>query len=326
MSSRGHQQNRSFKQRLLHEAIKTEDYLKVESLLTSEVMTGVDISEDHCALELAVATGNANIVQLLVQSGCCVNKVKPNLVTAPPEHYECDSNFRAMDVAIYRSHNEIVEILQQAGFNIMKRNGFSESRLHVAACGDNDYILQKLLHAGLDADELTSSWTACHVLCARNHTKTLAVLLRYGCNLEARTNDGSNPLLLALTRNHFKPCYLLLHAGCDPRPLVHALGLTHDPEVDAETIADYVEDRQNSGPGVPRLAATPEQFRDEINKLSNFVRRRIFETPLSLKDISKFVVRRALRTNIERKSEELPLPAPLRKVVVDIFDDGVGDV
>lgn len=172
-SSRGQQQNLSFKRRLLHEAIKSEDYLKVESLLTSEIMAGVDVSEDQCALELAVSTGNANIVQLLVQSGCCVNKGKSVIAVTNNLTHEFDTNFRPMDVAIYRNFNDIVEILLTAGFSIVKRNGFSESRLHVAACGDNEYILKKLLDAGLDADEVTSSWTACHVLAARNHPKTL---------------------------------------------------------------------------------------------------------------------------------------------------------
>ena len=55
----------------------------------------------------------------------------------------------------------------------LPRNGFSESRLHVAACGNNDVILRRLLDEGFDADETTCSWSACHVLAARNHTKTL---------------------------------------------------------------------------------------------------------------------------------------------------------
>ena len=153
-----------------------------------------------------------------------------------------------------------------------------------------------------------------------------SVLLRYGCNVEARTNDGTNPLLLALNRDHLEPCYLLLLAGCDPRPLVHMLGLSPDPELDAEVIAEYVQKRQNSGPGNHRFDASPDQFQGEITKLCNFVRKRVFESPLSLKDSSKFVVRRALRTDIERKAEKLPLPAPLRKVIVNIFDNDEDDV
>ena len=126
------------------------------------------MTEDQCSLEIAVCTGNADIVKLLIDSGCCVDKAKLSMNGGDASAY-----FRPIDVAIYRNFNDIVEILVSAGFSILKRNGFSESRLHVAACGDNEYVLQKLLNDGVDADEITSSWTACHVLAARNHPKTL---------------------------------------------------------------------------------------------------------------------------------------------------------
>lgn len=79
-------QNRTFKQRSLHEAIQEDDYLKVEGLIESH---GLDVSKDQCALELAVSSGKTSIVRLLVASGCCVNASD-------------DIQFRALDMAIYR--------------------------------------------------------------------------------------------------------------------------------------------------------------------------------------------------------------------------------
>ena len=108
----------SFKQRMLHEAIKSEDYLKVEELLTSAT-SGLDVSQDQCALELAVSTGNASIVQLLVQSGCC--RVHGGGGGGGGGEGGHEMQFRALDVAIYRRYNDIVEILLQAGFNMACR-------------------------------------------------------------------------------------------------------------------------------------------------------------------------------------------------------------
>ena len=112
----------SFKQRLLHEAIKSEDYLKVEELLTSATVTpGLDVSKDQCALELAVSTGNANIVQLLVQSGCCCASAGNGGSGAGTSEIGHEVQFRALDVAIYRRYNDIVDILLGAGFDISIR-------------------------------------------------------------------------------------------------------------------------------------------------------------------------------------------------------------
>ena len=116
----------SFKQRMLHEAIKSEDYLKVEELLTSAgVSSGLDVSKDQCALELAVSTGNASIVQLLVQSGCCcgggVAGGSGGGSGSGASEGGHEMQFRALDVAIYRRFNDIVDILLAAGFDITVR-------------------------------------------------------------------------------------------------------------------------------------------------------------------------------------------------------------
>lgn len=136
----GRQRSSSFRQRMLHEAIKSEDYLKVEELLTSAAVTpGLDVSKDQCALELAVSTGNASIVQLLVQSGCCVSGASSagggggGVAGGEVSH---EVQFRALDVAIYRRFNDIVEILLKAGFDITLRYRFQDVTTTVRIKGE----------------------------------------------------------------------------------------------------------------------------------------------------------------------------------------------
>lgn len=296
-------QTRSYKQRVLHEAIQADNYLKVEELVTSH--DGLDVSTDQCALELAVSTGKSCIVQLLIQSGCCVGASN-------------DVQFRALDIAIYKRMNDIVEILLSAGFDIAARNGFSESRLHVAACGNNDVILQRLLDEGFDPDETTFSWTACHVLAARNHLRTLKVLLRFGCDVDVRNKDGSTPIMLAVERHRLGPSTLLLRAGCDPRCLARLLKLTSDADNDEEVLEALL--RAVTSPG-PRPDPPQPQYAKALRNLAAVVRRRVFQEPLSLKDLTKFAIRRAIGRDIEKRVTLLPIPPSLQTIVTNIFPE-----
>jgi hypothetical protein len=126
-----------------------------------------------------------------------------------------------------------------------------------------------------------------------------SVLLQFGCNVDIRNKDGDTPLLLALDRKRFDPCFALITAGSDVREVGRRLGVTSGGEVD-----DSLEAEDHDQP---------------LNQLKTLVQRLLFVEPRSLKNLCGFAIRRTLRSNFVVKSHNLPLPSALQSFVRDIF-------
>ena len=127
--------------------------------------------------------------------------------------------------------------------------------------------------------------------------------------------------MLALERNRLDPCFWLLRAGADARDVARQLRLSADAEADEALERQLARARESSQPGNPRPEVPAAEYAAAFAKLCRLVRSRVFLAPSSLVDLAKFAIRKRLGGDVERKAASLPLPAPLRTLVVDIFEE-----
>ena len=141
-------------------------------------------------------------VMLLVNAGADVNAINASGGTAL--------------LATSNSGNaECVRALLAAGADVNKKNKFGDAPVTLAAGGGADESLKLLLQAGVSDDMITPS-----LITAAEKGKTMCIdlLLEAGANVNARSNIGETPLLLAAKKEYRMPIdalQLLINSGAD---------------------------------------------------------------------------------------------------------------
>lgn len=88
--------------------------------------------------------------------------------------------------------------LLETGGDVDWRTGRGWSLLHIAACGDDEGMVQLLLQHGADPDARTArGWTPLHVACFTGNEAGALTLIEHAADLHARTDKGSTPLHIA---------------------------------------------------------------------------------------------------------------------------------
>lgn len=159
--------------------------------------------KDERPIEIAALQGNAEILNLLINYGCCPQSRRRAV---------------ALDLAVYKRHHDIVLQLISCGIDIHERNRFEETLLYVAACGNNASAVELLVNLGCDINEATSTktWTPLHVAVQREYMEVTKALLKEGADMDIPDKNGHTPFHLALTSYYMDSTNidLLLRAGC----------------------------------------------------------------------------------------------------------------
>ncbi|PFX20579.1 Ankyrin repeat and SOCS box protein 7 [Stylophora pistillata] len=174
-----------------------------------------------------------------------------------------------------------------------QKDNYGYTALHYEVQGANTYSAKLLLDSGCDVNPSQfSQYTPLHlaatygypelvaVLCNHVHYITLALLLKFGSDAKVRDNDGVTPLhYVAMYCENEECAALLCAAGASVRNCNHG-------KVTTVHVARSAE-------------------------VHNFLKQ--LETiPLRLEHLCLLVLRQRLGTNFKDKTENLPLPKPLK--------------
>jgi ankyrin repeat protein len=166
----------------LTEAVRTNDIVKVKTLLAAGVDVNGRDKVGDTPLHVAAVRGYKETATLLIAKGADVN--------AEDEH-----GLTPLHAAAWMGHKEIVALLIAKGTDISAKNKEGIAALHTAAlAGRRDTAA--LLIAN-DADVNTKNeggMTPLHAAAWMGHKETVALLIAKGADVNARNEDGLTPL------------------------------------------------------------------------------------------------------------------------------------
>lgn len=97
--------------------------------------------------------------------------------------------------------------------NINHRNGFGDTALMTAALGGNLGIARMLIERGVPVNQ--PGWTALHYCAAAGKADMCQFLLDKDADIDARSPNGTTPLMMAVREGHFDVVKLLVWEVAD---------------------------------------------------------------------------------------------------------------
>lgn len=194
----------------------------------------------YTALHFAASYGNVNIVRELLKRGANVAaKTHPEIGEETPLLCALSADEPSEDItklliaagadvktkntnsgqsswlyAVGCQSMPIMQMLVDAGADVMAKDDQQQTALHFAAAGDSTELVQYLLNAGLGVnDQNIAKATPLHYAAEENRTACIELLLANGANVLARDCNGRTPLHYAATHSHVEAFSLLLAAG-----------------------------------------------------------------------------------------------------------------
>ena len=177
----------------------------VELLLVTE--SKIDMADQQAISPLwwAARTGNASIVNLLLQSGLNTSDRNPHLYGA------------ALHEAAFQGHDAIIVLFLFHDAKIDSRATIEQNALHFAAAGGHlsttELLIQRGAHLETE-DKHGNQALICAAACG--HAAIVEFLLAEGAQVEARNYFGETPLFAASRNGHESVVETLLAYGADP--------------------------------------------------------------------------------------------------------------
>lgn len=97
--------------------------------------------------------------------------------------------------------------------NVHHRNGFGDTPLMTAALGGNLEIARMLIDRGVPVNQ--PGWTALHYCAAAGKADMCQLLLDKDADIDARSPNGTTPLMMAVREGHFDVVKLLVWEVAD---------------------------------------------------------------------------------------------------------------
>jgi ankyrin repeat protein len=118
-------------------------------------------------------------------------------------------------VAAWHGHLPIMELLVASGADVNKSNALGEQALMHAAWRGQTEAIKWLLAKGARINNGTMRWSALHYAAFSGQAKATAMLLDNGADINARSTNGSSPLMMAVYEGHEDMVKQLLARGAD---------------------------------------------------------------------------------------------------------------
>lgn len=178
------------------------DIVSVKELLATGADVDVlDEDYDSTALSQAVANGNREIVDVLINAGADVNK-------------KSRMGHTALMTITGLTTAEIVSVLIDAGAKTDLRDDDGKNALHYAASNATPDAIRALLYGGASVDARDEGdRTALMIAASGGNTENVAVLLKAGATVNLRDEDGTTALGLALENDYSETAKVLQDYG-----------------------------------------------------------------------------------------------------------------
>lgn len=177
---------------------------RVLGSLAGVVLLGAGIaraSDPRIAMLEAIRLDDADAVRRLLGQG-----VSPNL----REKTHGPAIVMAAKVDSFRS---LALLAVAPGVELEATDESGQTALMMAAIKGHEPSVKLLLERGARVD--SDGWTALHYAASRGHTGVARMLILRGANLDARSANGTTPVMLAARNEHFNTMELLADMGAD---------------------------------------------------------------------------------------------------------------
>lgn len=109
----------------------------------------------------------------------------------------------------------LMEVFVARGADIHRTNSVGETALLHAAWRGQTAAVHWLLARGAKVDREGAEWSALHYAAFAGHGETTQFLLERGANINARSPNGSTPLMMAIHEGHEEMAGYLIKRGAD---------------------------------------------------------------------------------------------------------------
>ena len=182
----------------LHAAVQKGLIKIVELFLDHSADVNALGQRDTTPLHVAAWQGRVEIAKLLLAKKAAVN-VKDTAGRTP------------LFMASGRNQEKIVEYLLRAGADVDARNNIGATSLINAAAQGNSTICQILLKKKAYVNAKDKYGRTPIFAASRSHKKVVETLIKYGADIESRTETGTTPLMRAASSNSPGICNVLLN-------------------------------------------------------------------------------------------------------------------
>jgi ankyrin repeat protein len=223
---------------MLHMATVIDNRAMIQCLVNHSVDANATTIHDLSALHLAAASGNIDVIDLLLTAGANIqheanimlttnflyrlNHHRPyyllnELLSRPTAdlYISCNHQTALCWAARGNQPKAITRLLEQ-GINIHTRDNSGPSALHWAAKGGYLEVTEILLERGADIN-VTDEYgaTPLHWAVEGGHSEAIRLLLRHGADIHAKDNKGCTPLHKFEQHHNLELIQLLISANAN---------------------------------------------------------------------------------------------------------------
>lgn len=263
--------------------------------LYGDIAHGLGFWTDRSAVHEAAAQGRALHLQQLIEGGAAVNIVSVDSIT--PLHEAC-----------IQGQTQCVKLLLAAGAHVDARNIDGSTPLCDACAAGSLECVKLLLEHGATVNPPLFTFSPLHEACMGGNSDCVQIMVDQGALMEAHDCHYGTPLHVACARQHYDCAKVLLKAGANVNAAkLHETALHHAAKVKNISLIEllvefggnvYARDNMNKKPIDYTSLDSPSYCCLEFYE----------NTPLSLQQLSRVALRRALGTKSCESFSKLNLP------------------
>ena len=159
-------------------------------------------------LTAAAKQGDVAMINKLLNEGAKIDEPNSGKWSATPLYW-----------SLFDCKFEAAELLLKKGANVNSTDSFGSAPLYVAACCENVdlSLIEHLIQKGADINygNKSDGLTSLHYSISCGSVDVAILLIEKGANVNALTNDGTSPLILAAKNDSVFIAKFLLERGAD---------------------------------------------------------------------------------------------------------------
>lgn len=154
--------------------------------------------------------------EIVVESGD-LRTVKAWLDEGLDPEYQAAHIGTGLMIAAWNGNIEMMALFVARGANPRRANRNGEQPVQLAAWNGHEAAVKWLLENGASLNREGNNWNALHYAVFNGHGKLVQELIAQGAEVNARSPNGSTPLMLAAREGREDLTKTLLESGADPR-------------------------------------------------------------------------------------------------------------